>query len=111
MMNKKPPINTSRSWYIKPSTIFLPKIRRSHLKKRNASVVKHQDILQHSTQRNLISKLYPVTRPIRLRRISLPKKLTKKEISQKIPQKKNQQLTLTQTTKKRIFPKVTRNHA
>jgi len=55
-------------------------------------------------------KLYPVTRPTRLRRISSPKKLTK-ETLQKTFQKKNPQpLTLTLMKKRRIFPKATRNH-
>jgi len=80
-MNKKPPINTSRSWYIKPSTIFFPKNKRSHSEKGNASLAEHQDTLPSNAQGNLTSKLYPVTRPIRLRRISLPKRLTKKENS------------------------------
>jgi len=39
--NKNPLTNASRSWYIKPSTIFLPKIRRSHSRKENASVAEH----------------------------------------------------------------------
>jgi len=88
MTNKKPPTNAFRSWYIKPSTIFLPKIRRSRSRKGNASVVEHQDISLHNAQRNPTSKLYPVTRPTRLRRISSPKKLTK-ETLQKTFQKKN----------------------
>jgi len=110
-MNKKPPTNTSRSWYIKPSIIFLLKIKRSHSRKRNTSVAEHQDTLPPNAQRNPTSKLYPVTRPTRLRRISSPKRLTKKETLQKTSQKKKpQQLTLTLIMKRRIFPKATRNH-
>jgi len=111
MTNKKPPTNASKSWYIKPSTIFLSKIRRSRSKKGNASAAEHQDTSLLDIQTNPTSKLYPATRPTRLRRISSPKKLTRKETSQKIFQKKKpQQLTLTLMTKRRIFPKVTRNH-
>jgi len=40
-MNKKPPTNASRSWYIKPSTIFFPRNRRSHSRKENASLVEY----------------------------------------------------------------------
>jgi len=71
--------------------------------------VKYQDISPHNAQGNPTSKLYPATRPIKLKRISSPRKPTKKEISQKASQR-NQQLTLTLTMKKRIFPKATRNH-
>ena len=85
--NNKPLTNISRSWYIKPLTIFLPKIKRSHSKKRNVSAVEHQDISQHNAQENPTSKLYLVTRPTRLKRISSLRKLTKKEISQKAFQK------------------------
>jgi len=53
--------------------------------------VEHQDISLHNAQRNPTSKLYPATRPTRLRRISSPKKLTKKETLQKTSQKKNPQ--------------------
>jgi len=111
--NKKPPTNASRSWYTKPSTIFLPKIRRSRSRKGNASTVEHQDTSLLDAQTNPTSKLYPATRPIRLRRISSPKKLTKNKTSQKTYQKKKnpQQPTLTLMTKRRIFPKATRNYA
>jgi len=109
-MNKKPPTNASRSWYIKPSTIFLPKIRRSHSRKENASVVKYQDTSLLDAQTNPTSKLYPATRPTRLRRISSLKRL-RKETAQKTSQKKNPQQTLTLMKKRRIFPKVTRNDA
>jgi len=110
MTNKKPPINTSKSWYIKPSTIFFSKNRRSHSRKGNASLAEHQDTSLPNAQENLTSKLYPITRPTRLRRISSPRRLTKKENSQKTSQKKPQQLTLTLIMKRRIFPKATRNH-
>jgi len=110
MMNKKPPTNVSRSWYIKPSTIFLPKIKRSHSRKENASVVEYQDTSLLDAQTNSTSKLYPATKPTRIRRISSPKKLTRKETLQKTSQKKNPQQTLTLTKKRRIFPKATRNH-
>jgi len=109
--NKKPLTNASRSWYIKPSTIFLPKIKRSHSKKGNASVAEHQDTSLLDAQTNPTSKLYPAIRPTRLRKISSPKRLTRKEILQKTPQKKNPQQTPTLTKKRRIFPKATRNHA
>jgi len=109
--NKKPLTNASRSWYIKPSTIFLPKIKRSHSKKGNASVAEHQDTSLLDAQTNPTSKLYPAIRPTRLRKISSPKRLTRKEISQKTPQKKNPQQTPTLTKKRRIFPEATRNHA
>jgi len=62
-------------------------------------------------QTNPTSKVYPTTRPTRLRRISSPKKLTKKETLQKTSQKKNSQQTPTLMKKRRIFPKATRNHA
>jgi len=87
--NKKPPTNASRSWYIKPLTIFLPKIRRSHSRKGNASVTEHQNTLLLDAQTNPTLKLYPATRPTRLRKISSPKRLTRKESSQKTSQKKN----------------------
>jgi len=61
-------------------------------------------------QTNPTSKLYPATRLTRLRRISSPKRLTRKEISQKTSQKKNPQQTPTLMKKRRIFPKTTRNH-
>jgi len=109
-MNKNPLTNASRSWYIKPLTIFLPKIRRSHSRKGNASVTEHQDTSLLDAQTNPTSKLYPTTRPTRLRRISSPKRLTRKETLQKISQKKNSQQTPTLTKKRRIFPKATRNH-
>jgi len=106
MTNKKPPINASRSWYIKSLTIFFPKNRRSHSRKGNASLAEYQDTSPPNAQGNPTSKLYPVTRPTRLRRISSPKRLTKKKNSQKTSQKKKpQQLTLTLTTKKeKDFP-------
>jgi len=110
-MNKKPPTNASRSWYIKPSTIFLLKIKRSYSKKGNASVAECQDTSLLDAQTNPTSKLYPATRPTRLRRISSSKRLTRKETLQKTSQKKNPQQTLTLTKKRRIFPKATRNHA
>jgi len=109
-MNKKPPTNASRSWYIKPSTIFLPKIKRSHSRKGNALVVEYQDTSLPDAQTNPTSKLYPATKPTRIRRISSPKRLTRKETLQKTSQKKNLQQTLTLTKKRRIFPKATRNH-
>jgi len=109
--NKNPLTNASRSWYIKPSTMFLPKIRRSHSRKGNASVAEHQDTSLLDAQTNSTSKLYPATRPTRLRRISSPKRLTRKETSQKTSQKKNSQQTPTLMKKRRIFPKATRNHA
>jgi len=71
-------------------TIFLPKIRRSCSRKENASVVEHQDIPLLDVQINPTSKLYPTTRPTRLRRISLPKRLTRKETLQKTSQKNQQ---------------------
>jgi len=85
-MNKKPLTNASRSWYIKPSTIFLPKIRRSHSRKGNASVVEHQDTSLFNAQTNPTSKLYPTTRPTRLRRISSPKTNKKKDFTENIPE-------------------------
>ena len=110
--NKKPLINTSRSQYIKPLTIFLPMIKRRCSRKGNASVIEHQNTLLLDVQTNQTSKLYPATRPTRLRRISSPRKLTKKEILQKTFQWNLQQtLTLILTKKRRIFSKVTRNHA
>jgi len=81
--NKKSPTNAFRSWYIKPSTIFLPKIRRSHSRKGNALAVEYQNTLLLDAQINPTSKLYPATRPTRLRRISSPKRLTRKETLQK----------------------------
>jgi len=108
--NRKPPTNVSRSWYIKPSTIFLPRIKRSHSRKGNASAAEYQDTSLLDAQTNPTSKLYPTTRPTRIRRISSPRRLIRKEILQKISQKKNPQQTPILTKKRRIFPKVTRNH-
>ena len=81
--NKKLPINTSRSWYTRPSAIFLPKIKRSHSNKRNVSVVEYLDTLLTNAQNDQTSKLFPITNLIRLKRISSPKRLTKKETLQK----------------------------
>ena len=81
--NKKLPINTSRSWYTRPSAIFLPKIKRSHSNKRNVSVVEYLDTLLANAQNDQTSKPFPITNLIRLKRISSPKRLTKKETLQK----------------------------
>jgi len=71
--------------------------------------VETQDTLLTNAQNNPTSKLYPATNPTRIRRISSPRKLTKKS-SQKTSPKKHLQ-HLTKKMMMRIFLKVTRNHA
>ena len=110
IINKKLPINVSRSWYTRLSTIFLPKIKKSYSNKGNVLVVEYLDTSLANVQNNQTSKLFSITNSIRLKRINSPKRLTRKETLQKTSQKKSQ-LTLTQMRqKRRIFPKATRNH-
>jgi len=68
MITNKKLLNTFRSWYIKPSTIFLPKIRRSHSRKGNILTIEYQDTSLLNIQIDLVTKLFPVTRPTRLRK-------------------------------------------
>ena len=57
-------------------------------------------------------KTLPCNKTYKAKKNLFTKKLTRKETSQKTFQKKKpQQPTLTLTTKRRIFPKATRNHA
>jgi len=58
-------------------------IKRRCSRKGNASVIEHQNTLLLDVQTNQTSKLYPATRPTRLRRISSPRKLTKKRFCRK----------------------------
>ena len=57
--NKKLPINTSRSWYTRPSVIFLSKIKRSHSNKKNVSVVEYLDTLLANAQMTKLQSSSP----------------------------------------------------